>query len=457
MAGWLQAEPARGDDLFPVSVLLTEEDWADYVMLERGRRVHAELEKSLEGNRRKNERIQMRLRLLGALLDRTAREAESERARFAEAAWADFVVRERARRRAAALEGALEASRGENGRLDLRVRVLRALHERTAREAESERARSAEAAWADFVVRERARRRAAGLERSLGASRGENERLDLRVRVLRALHDRTARQADRERVRSAEVAWADFMARERARRMTAELEGSLEDSTAAVGRARLEARILLALANRMAYELRADIERMRTLLASTGVGLEQLVEGSSVRTLAQGGPFEGVEDAFGAAVATFEEELDRRRALQAALRQIPLVSPLDHYHLSSKYGMRKDPINGKRAMHRGIDMAPPFLARVLAPAPGVVTFSGRNGAFGRFVEIDHGNGIVTRYGHLRSVYVRRGDEVGFRDRIGQVGRSGRSTGVHLHYEITIDGKSVDPLKFIMAGKNVFED
>lgn len=391
--GGQRAETARGGDLFPDSVLLTEENWADYQMLERGRRVHAEL----EGTRREGERVQARLRILGALLDRAARERERERARFAEAAWADRLTQDRARRRTAGLESSLEESRRESGRIGMQLRVRRALHERDALERAEERARSAEATWAAGLTRERARRR------------------------------------------------------------TAELEESLEASGEAVRRARTEARILLLLANRMAYELRADIERVRKLLASTGVGLERLAEGDGVRALARGGPFEGVDDAFGAAAATLDEELDRRRALRDVLRRIPLAPPLDYYRLSSKYGMRKDPVNGRRAMHHGIDMVPPFLARVVAPAPGAVTFSGRNGAYGRFVEIDHGNGIVTRYGHLRHVYVKRGDEVGFRDRIAQVGRTGRSTGVHLHYEITIDGKSVDPLKFIKAGRHVFED
>ena len=393
LAGGQRAEPARGGDLFPDSLMLTAENWADYLMLERGRRVHAEL----EGSRREGERVQARLRILGALLDRAERGRESERARFAEAAWADNLTQERARRRAAGLERSLEESRRESGRIGAQLRVRRALHERDVRERAQERARSAEAAWAAGLTRERARRR------------------------------------------------------------TGELEGSLEASGKAVRRARTEARILLSLANRMAYELRADIERIRGVLASTGAGLERLAEGDGVRSLARGGPFEGVDDAFGAAAATLEEELDRRRALREALRQIPLAPPLDYYHLSSGYGMRKDPVNGRRAMHHGIDMVPPFLERVLAPAPGVVTFAGRNGAYGRFVEIDHGNGIVTRYGHLRRTYVKRGDEVGFRDRIGQVGRTGRSTGVHLHYEIGIDGKSVDPLKFIKAGRHVFED
>ena len=452
-SGGQRAEPWRGGDLFPDSVLLTEENWADYLMLERGRRVHAEL----EGKRREGERVQARLRILGALLDRASRESARERARFAEAAWADRLTQERARRRAAGLERSLAESRRESGRVGAQLRVRRALHDRDTRERAEERVRSAEAAWAAELARERARRRADALARSLAESRRESGRIGAQLRVRRALHDRDTRERAGERARSAEAAWAAGLARERARRRTAELEGSLEASGEAVRRARTEARILLSLANRMAYELRADIERIRGRLASTGAGLERLAEGGGVRALARGGPFEGVDDAFGAAAATLEEELDRRRALRDVLRQIPLAPPLDYYHLSSGYGMRKDPINGRRAMHHGIDMVPPFLERVLAPAPGVVTFSGRNGAYGRFVEIDHGNGIVTRYGHLRRVYVKRGDEVGFRDRIAQVGRTGRSTGVHLHYEITIDGKSVDPLKFIKAGRDVFED
>ncbi len=147
-------------------------------------------------------------------------------------------------------------------------------------------------------------------------NRRESERIQTRLRLLGALPDRTAREAEEERVRFAEAAWVGHLTRERVRRRTAQIEGSLKDRAAAVGRARLETRILLALANRMAYEFRADIERIRTLLASTGVGLEQLIKGSTVRMLAQGGPFEGVEDAFGATVATLEEELDRRRALR---------------------------------------------------------------------------------------------------------------------------------------------
>ena len=83
-------------------------------------------------------------------------------------------------------------------------------------------------------------------------------------------------------------------------------------------------------------------------------------------------------------------------------------------------------------------------------------YAGWKGRFGRFVEIDHGNGVVTRYGHLRRIYVKRGQEITYRTKIGQMGNSGRSTGTHLHYEIHVNKRSVDPLKFMKAGKNVFK-
>ena len=78
------------------------------------------------------------------------------------------------------------------------------------------------------------------------------------------------------------------------------------------------------------------------------------------------------------------------------------------------------------------------------------------GRLGRTVVIDHGNGIRTRYGHLRRYHVKRGQRVGYRQKIGQLGNSGRSTGPHVHYEILLDGKPVDPMKFLEAGKNVLK-
>ena len=95
--------------------------------------------------------------------------------------------------------------------------------------------------------------------------------------------------------------------------------------------------------------------------------------------------------------------------------------------------------------------------RVRATAPGVVTFAGRKGGYGRFVVVDHGCGIETAYGHLKKIYVKKGDNLEHRDALGEVGSTGRSTGPHVHYEVRIKGKPVDPYQFIQAGRYVFKE
>ena len=92
----------------------------------------------------------------------------------------------------------------------------------------------------------------------------------------------------------------------------------------------------------------------------------------------------------------------------------------------------------------------------VSPAIGTVTYAGNKGRFGRYIEIDHGAGIRTRYGHLRRVLVKKGQRVTHRQDIGILGSSGRSTGPHVHYEIIVDGKQVNPLKFFKAGRSVFQ-
>ncbi|CAN0474957.1 unnamed protein product [Discosporangium mesarthrocarpum] len=148
--------------------------------------------------------------------------------------------------------------------------------------------------------------------------------------------------------------------------------------------------------------------------------------------------------------------IDHLEGLQRIVRSLPLAPPLDYYYVSSRYGVRTDPIKKTKAMHRGVDFGAKHRATVFSSAPGKVKYAGWKGRFGRFVEIDHGNGIVTRYGHLRRIYVKRGQTITYRTKIGQMGNSGRSTGTHLHYEIHVNKRSVDPLKFMKAGKNVFK-
>ena len=219
-----------------------------------------------------------------------------------------------------------------------------------------------------------------------------------------------------------------------------------------------------ALLERIGDTSQSEAKRLRSIIASAGLNVKKLLRVEGVSALAQGGPFEAVsksgaaseEEKLEGALVSVNGMLDHLDGLQRIVRGLPLASPLDYYYVSSRYGRRRDPINGTTAMHRGVDFGAKHRATVFSTAPGKVMYAGWKGKFGRFIEIDHGNGVITRYGHLRRIYVKRGQEIRYRTKIGQMGNSGRSTGTHLHYEIHINKRSVDPLKIMKAGKNVFK-
>ncbi len=118
---------------------------------------------------------------------------------------------------------------------------------------------------------------------------------------------------------------------------------------------------------------------------------------------------------------------------------------------TSGFGVRNDPFLGRPAMHSGLDFRAAMGDPVRATANGKVSSAGNSGGYGRMVEIDHGNGLATRYGHLSEIKVKVGDIIKIGQVIGEVGSTGRSTGPHLHYETRIDGEAVDPQKFLRAG------
>lgn len=211
----------------------------------------------------------------------------------------------------------------------------------------------------------------------------------------------------------------------------------------------------------LAERTRSGVDEIEKTVAMTGLDVETLLKRAAHEQHGTGGPFipvaEGKEpEILLASVAHLDDAVQRWEKLQFILSMLPLSSPVDHYWVSSFFGERKDPMTGERAVHEGVDLsaAPGTLA--LSTAPGRVVFAGRNGGYGRMVEIDHGLGIHTRYGHLRSIAVKVGQVVDYRQKIGLVGSTGRSTGPHLHYEIRIDGKPHDPMKFLKAGRYVFK-
>ncbi len=216
-----------------------------------------------------------------------------------------------------------------------------------------------------------------------------------------------------------------------------------------------------------AVEERALNERdqLKMVLASTGAPVDALVTPAKISNmvLAQGGPFIDAANLSGEYSAFFQHAnraataVDELEALQAAIKYVPLSSPLIvSRRFTSGYGIRRDPINGKHSSHHGIDFAAPWASPVTATAAGVVKLARTRAGFGRTVEIDHGNGFITRYAHMSRISVKAGQKVNLHDKVGELGSSGRSTGPHVHYEILFRGKPLNPRRFIEAGRYVFE-
>ena len=129
---------------------------------------------------------------------------------------------------------------------------------------------------------------------------------------------------------------------------------------------------------------------------------------------------------------------------------IPSRKPVKDFTLTSSYGFRADPFKGRRANHKGLDMAGPIGTPIYATADGIVGRAQWLGGYGNYVEINHGNGIQTRYGHMSRLNVDSNARVKSGDLIGFMGSTGRSTGSHLHYEVRIAGEAVNPIPFMQS-------
>ena len=173
-----------------------------------------------------------------------------------------------------------------------------------------------------------------------------------------------------------------------------------------------------------------------------------------------------LEEIYGddAAAALVSDILDRvdalaRRHAELALRRnhfdaLPTSPPVEGLRLSSGFGMRKHPVTGKNRMHKGLDFAGPSGTPVMAAAAGRVIYAARKGSYGNLIELDHGNGVTTRYAHLRDIEVSKGDTVEMGELIGTVGSTGASTGPHLHWEVRVFERAKNPQLFLDAGRAV---
>jgi murein DD-endopeptidase MepM/ murein hydrolase activator NlpD len=201
-------------------------------------------------------------------------------------------------------------------------------------------------------------------------------------------------------------------------------------------------------------------DAIQTIVARTGLQLaDDLSEQASVANpsgdagSAIGGPYVAPEttDVFDRQLVELDTALVRLEQVRGEVRKLPFNNPAPRSDITSQFGNRMDPFFGRLALHAGVDFRVAVGTSVRSTAPGKVVVAGANGGYGNMVEIDHGNGVSTRYGHLSAILVNVGDSIREGEAIGKSGSTGRSTGPHLHYEVRLNGEAVDPMRFLNAG------
>jgi murein DD-endopeptidase MepM/ murein hydrolase activator NlpD len=200
---------------------------------------------------------------------------------------------------------------------------------------------------------------------------------------------------------------------------------------------------------RLAFRL-AGLDPAAYSGANDGLG-GPLIEGKDPRALAA---VLDVDEDFAARLQTAVADLSDMQNLQSSEASLPLAAPTVGTRETSGFGVRSDPFTGRPAYHPGQDFAGAYGTPIYVTAPGTVSFTGVRNGYGNVVEVDHGHGFKTRYAHLSAISVTVGQHVAVGERVGAMGSTGRSTGTHLHYEVWVDGKVQNPLRFLKAGEDV---
>ena len=200
------------------------------------------------------------------------------------------------------------------------------------------------------------------------------------------------------------------------------------------------------------------IEDRQQLLASMLAGddvdpaiLRQIATTSAAESLGRGGPLEPVGKDSDMTFKQLFSSWKKLDNLQVGAIAVPSEKPVKIAAFTSGYGTRADPFNGSVARHMGIDLAGPTGTPIYATADGIVSAAGWNsGGYGNLIKLDHGRGIETRYGHLSAILVTAGQHISRGQLIARMGSTGRSTGSHLHYEVRIEGRAVNPIPFMKS-------
>lgn len=376
----------------------------------------AEAERTLESQRAAyEERLTLATRGRAALADRlSAAQADRDAALEALAARSEDLANARL------LGGKLAARLAKHQE---RLAELSARHEETL------------ARWRE------ANERMAGLEAELSKVAGAREAVETELAGLTRALDALAEERD---ARAAAVA-----------SLSNELEGL---KTEFARRREAQERLL----SRVEDAARLGLEALEGVFARSGVNMDSILAQVNKEYSGAGGPFipldaEGfaVTDEEQERVSTLMKDLGRVAALNVAVERMPFARPVKAAaRFTSGFGPRKDPKTGKRAWHDGIDLAAPRGTPIYATGDGVVIYSGRQRGYGNVVKIRHAFGYETVYAHLSKRRVKVGQRVERGDRIGDMGSTGRSTGNHVHYEIRVNGRAVNPAKYIEAARHV---
>ena len=236
---------------------------------------------------------------------------------------------------------------------------------------------------------------------------------------------------------------------------------ALADQTERIAKIGLTETALMA---RTQGEVAEGVSDLQNVIRHTGINpndYTRRIEG----THGVGGPeiplgavrIDGILDqSFSDAYLRASAVLDQMDTLLSAMHHLPLATPVigPQFERTSGFGARLDPFTGQYAFHPGVDFAGPWGSVIQSTAPGKVIYAGQRGGYGNMVEIDHGFGIHTRYGHLSTILVRVGADIAAGAPIGKLGSTGRSTGPHVHYEVWYDDRVRNPSTFIEAGRHV---
>ncbi len=221
--------------------------------------------------------------------------------------------------------------------------------------------------------------------------------------------------------------------------------------------AKFEAR-QLAFAKKLTRAAQKRTEEAEMAIRNFGLNPDKLTANLDTNT-AMGGPliplFDGNDDIH-PTLERLSNALQRMDALERTLLAIPSAMPANIANMSSNYGYRRDPFTGGGAMHNGIDFKGPHGEPILAAATGTVTHAGWQSGYGKTVEITHGNGLMTRYAHLSRISVTTGQEVEQGLQVGAMGSTGRSTGTHLHFEVRLNGRAINPRPFLETNSDVLK-